>query len=212
MKSLSIKHLLAIAAIACCSVNLFANNTKVIEPNVSVNAQKASIKSTKVECSGDIQIPDSITENSTKYPVTEITDGAFFKHNKITSVIIPGTVEFIGPKAFHACNRLKSVTCSNPIPPYCIEAFSNKANMTLYVPSKSINLYRNADEWKEFGSILPIKNSSKVAKKEGNKNKADKNKSKSKKDSKKKDSKKKSSKDNKKKKSSPKKKQSNSRD
>ena len=84
--------------------------------------------------------------------------------------------------------------------------------MTLYVPSKSINLYRNADEWKEFGSILPIKNSSKVAKKEGNKNKADKNKSKSKKDSKKKDSKKKSSKDNKKKKSSSKKKQSNSRD
>ena len=56
--------------------------------------------------SSDIEIPSEING----YTITEIGNQAFFRNNKIKSVVIPGTVENIGAEAFFFCENLTNVT------------------------------------------------------------------------------------------------------
>ncbi|MBO5988808.1 MAG: leucine-rich repeat protein [Paludibacteraceae bacterium] len=79
---------------------------------------------------------------------------------KITEVTIPNSLIEIGKYSFSGC-ELKSITCNCANPPamyYKYESgfYGVDKNIPVYVPSKSVEKYKNADDWKEFKNILPI--------------------------------------------------------
>ena len=138
-----------------------------------------------VDCTGltSITIPNSVTSigdgtfwrcsslTSITIPnsVTSIGDEAFYSCDSLTSVVIGNNDNLsIGFGAFIYCENIQSVTCYANVPPMIIipdvhEGYdgvifnSNMLHkMRLYVPAKAISQYKEAEEWKGFGQILPI--------------------------------------------------------
>ena len=109
-------------------------------------------------CSGltEVMIPNS---------VTTIGNGAFSHCDGLTSVTIPESVTTIGNWAFRYCENLTSVTVYNPEPVdinIVVFAGVDCTKCKLYVPKGSVEAYRNAAGWREFGEILPIDESSAI--------------------------------------------------
>ena len=93
--------------------------------------------------------------------LTDIEHGAFEGCTQLSSILIPKNVTFIGCSAFAECTGLMEVICLAPTPPIAgvsanpspsdwMFAGVDIANVRLYVPMESIELYRNADQWKDF--------------------------------------------------------------
>lgn len=84
-----------------------------------------------------------------------------FESCSASSIILPSTVTSIGNYAFYDCSNLASLTIYAQEPPTCNHStfydFTNKDNCTVYVPASAIELYTNAEYWKDF-TILPITN------------------------------------------------------
>lgn len=85
----------------------------------------------------------------TLFNTTIISENAFNRCNKLTSVIIPETVTTIRTGAFANCTRLSSVTIYATTPPSISRSinplpFDNTSNdLVIYVPSESVNAYKN---------------------------------------------------------------------
>ena len=95
-----------------------------------------------------VNIPSTVIYQGTTYVVTSIESKAF-SGSSITSVIIPNSVTNIGQYAFESY-RLSFIICNANTPPLIAEMFYNSymySEVTLYVPSASINLYKNAEQW-----------------------------------------------------------------
>ncbi len=103
---------------------------------------------------------ESLTSITIPSKVVTIGASAFSGCSKLTSVTIPATVNTIGTYAFSRCTRLRSVYMYNPTPPESLypNVFLgvDKQNCILYVPKGSGNLYRNANQWKDFVNIIEI--------------------------------------------------------
>ena len=88
-----------------------------------------------------------------------IGEYAFSQCRALRSVNIPSRVTTIESYAFSYCKSLTSVT-SEMVEPLSLpsDVFFNAsvANATLYVPAESVEAYKNADQWKDFGQVLPI--------------------------------------------------------
>ena len=98
---------------------------------------------------GEYTIPNS---------VTEIDIFAFAMCIDLTAVHIPETVDTIRNQAFFECTNLTSIRCDALTPPFLdhtVFFHVDCPNIPLYVPVASIDLYKAADQWKEF-IILPI--------------------------------------------------------
>ena len=74
-------------------------------------------------------------------------------------VNIGENVSVLNDYAFYSCNNLQIVKCYAMIPPMCVSTvFANvdKSTCKIYVPVGTLELYRNADVWKDFVNILEI--------------------------------------------------------
>ncbi len=85
--------------------------------------------------------------------------GYTFSSVGASSIILPSTITNLGNYVFSYCENLASLTIYAQEPPTCNSStfsdFTNKDNCTIFVPASAIELYSNADYWKDF-TILPI--------------------------------------------------------
>jgi len=89
--------------------------------------------------------------------INEIGNNAFSNNTVLNSIIIPSSVKKLGDNFISGCNGLTSLTINSSIVPN----FSNKTfegakqNLTLYVPEKSIDVYKKSLEHFNF-TILSL--------------------------------------------------------
>jgi len=103
----------------------------------------------------------SLTTVTIPNSVAYIADGAFHLCRNLTSVIIGNSVRTIGHGTFSSCRNLRSVTSHALIPPVLKSRVFQEVNMrraTLHVPKESIDLYRQAEGWRNFRRIVAIEN------------------------------------------------------
>ena len=88
--------------------------------------------------------------------VETIGDSAFEDCTSLTSITIPETVFEIGGSAFRDCTSLTSVYCKPTTPPSGNSGmFSNNASgRKIYVPTESVDAYKEADGWKDYADYI----------------------------------------------------------
>ena len=89
-----------------------------------------------------------------------------FSGTKLTELVLPASLQSIGMYAFDMCTSLTKVTCYATTAPIMSDGESeykyhvflrvSVSDIPLYVPTGSIDVYEEANQWKEFGQILPI--------------------------------------------------------
>lgn len=93
-----------------------------------------------------------------------IRECAFSYNSSLKKLVLPNSLEEIGREAFSdLC--LDTIVISAPVPPeICDDTFDPKTylNCTLYVPTESIDLYKEAYGWKGFWNIKGIDSFSSV--------------------------------------------------
>ena len=105
------------------------------------------------------EVENFIFEAGSKLRVIE--EGAFGNFEapggKLKSITIPASVESIGEQAFYQQPSLTSVTFESENPPklYDQSIFDSCSKLVaIYVPSASLELYKNADGWKEYADKI----------------------------------------------------------
>lgn len=88
--------------------------------------------------------------------VTEIKGNAFNGCGSLTGINIPGGVTSIGSYAFRNCTGLTSITISATTPPTLANAnaFTNTNDCPIYVPSGSVETYKEASGWSDYASRI----------------------------------------------------------
>ena len=107
---------------------------------------------------GTFFICTSLTSITIPNSVTTIGNYAFSSCRSLTSITIPNSVTSIGGETFNGCSSLKTVICEAvEVPELGVRVFRYMplSEATLYVPAQSLDDYKAADQWKEFGTILP---------------------------------------------------------
>lgn len=84
--------------------------------------------------------------------VTEIGANAFHDCSSLAEIVIPGSVTKIGERAFDGCSSLTEIYIKSNTPPiiyYTIFEWGIIDN--IYVPSDSVEAYKNSDTWGSYG-------------------------------------------------------------
>ena len=125
-KILSLFMTICMVASLISAVPITANAETYGELTYSVNTDSTITITGCAESAVSIKIPGKIDGKS----VTKIADNAFKEHEKLKSVIIPGSVTSVGYMAFYNCSALTSVTIGSGVTSIGSSAFSNCTALT----------------------------------------------------------------------------------
>lgn len=92
----------------------------------------------------DVVIPESVFYEGKTYPVTGISDDAFYNCFTLTSITIPNSVTSIGNSAFYGCSSLTSITIPNSVTTIGYNAFKNCSALTSVTISNSMTTIGNS--------------------------------------------------------------------
>ena len=101
----------------------------------------------------------SLTSITIPNSVTSIKLYAFAGCRSLISVTIPNSVTSIEEAAFSGCDSLITVICETEEVPWLgsyVFRYTPITEATLYVPEQSLDDYKAANQWKDFGRILPL--------------------------------------------------------
>ncbi len=87
--------------------------------------------------------------------VVQIEEDAFGRNKELRYVEIGKNVEYIGRAAFSESHHLQTIVSFSKTPPKASEAFFDLdfQRTVLEVPAGCVDLYRNADGWRQFANI-----------------------------------------------------------
>lgn len=88
--------------------------------------------------------------------ITEIRSMAFYRCDALPSIIIPSSVTSIEEQAFRNCYLLENVTVNALTPPTLgFNPFGGTSeNLVIYVPSESVDTYKEASGWSSYASRI----------------------------------------------------------
>ena len=90
--------------------------------------------------------------------VTTIIADAMWNVDGLTALTLPASITTIYHNAVGYGPNLTDIYCYAIIPPTCNEAWNNlnRSACTLHVPTIAFEDYKNANEWSDFGHIVPM--------------------------------------------------------
>ena len=91
--------------------------------------------------------------------VRKIAYIACSESEKLTTVTIPANVTCVEDSAFYKCTSITDIYFyAEQVPETDKDVFadSNYKNATLHVPANAVEAYSNAEQWKDFGSIVAL--------------------------------------------------------
>ena len=109
MKQNYFRHILLCLCLLAGTTTALAATIQIDGIYYSISSGVASASSGRY-ATGEVTIPDSVTCEGVTYPVTSISDRAFYLNTGMTSIAISANVEYIGTLSFSSCRNLASVT------------------------------------------------------------------------------------------------------
>ncbi len=90
--------------------------------------------------------------------ISSIGARAFKDCSNISNVILGKNVTSLGVNCFQGCEKVMNVKSYNPIPPVGAPGFPQTVvdNGTIFVPTESVEDYKDSDTWWEFFNIRPF--------------------------------------------------------
>ena len=159
------KKLFTLFLLVSCALNMCAEMLQyggiyynILNDSTLEVAVQPSCSSTN-ECLTYTNFIPGLISGVKKYTVVGVVDSAFYKYSTLAFVKISLNMTYIGTKAFYGCTSLTKVisdAVNVPILGDSVFVGCPLADATLYVPEESVEQYRSAEQWKEFGTILPI--------------------------------------------------------
>jgi hypothetical protein len=146
-----------------------ANPNYASVDGVLFNKSKTQIIQYPAGKAGAYTIPNSVTSIGLAFQgcsnlaaitipnsVTSIGQLAFNGCSSLTAITIPASVTSIGWGAFFNCSSLATIEVNWGIPIAIADLVSefNTYNCTLIVPAGKVDIYRAADVWKKFATII----------------------------------------------------------
>ncbi len=119
-------------------------------------AKTVSIKATNNNISGDISIPEEITDSTTDitYSVTSIGRQAFYGSG-LTNITIPDFVTTMDDEVFYNCKSLASVTIGNSVTRIPYQTFWGCSSLTsVTIPASVTSMGGNA--FRECSSLTSV--------------------------------------------------------
>lgn len=101
----------------------------------------------------------SLSEITFNEGLYQIADNAFYDCDALTEVTLPSSLVLCHESPFDYCDNLMKVTCLSIEPPYMTDQIPYGLGMEgrkLYVPSISLNVYKQTTGWDKFQTIKPI--------------------------------------------------------
>ena len=150
--------------------HLYLNNEEIIDleipdgvTSISANAFRYCIGINSVKMPQSVnKIGEQAFANCSNLEDVEISDNLQKLENKtfygckIKKVTIPSSVQYIYSQVFDACYSLESVRVKAETPPFLNPTAFSNYNIPLYVPAESVDAYKAAEPWKNFGVIQEI--------------------------------------------------------
>ena len=147
--------------------NLGGNNGLTVGSILNIKTKEAMItrvnedyrdRHTETLVKGNVVITPELTYNSNTFTVKRICDQAFMNASELTGITIPESVTEIGSQAFYNCTGLGEIhtQITNPAhAPLGNNVFYGvpKTTCKLFVPRGTLQLYKNAAQWKDFLNI-----------------------------------------------------------
>lgn len=100
-----------------------------------LSADNATVEVKSGNYSGDIVIPEKVTDGGVEYTVTAIGNSAFYYCYSITSITMPNTITSIGESAFEVCVGIKTITIPESVTTIGNGAFGYCTSLTsLFIP------------------------------------------------------------------------------
>ena len=102
-----------------------------------------TITGTQADAEGTVIVPSTIGGK----PVTAIGGGAFANQSNLTSLVLPSTIQSIGPDAFAQCPALTDVTFSGPAPDAPEFVGLDPAVCTVHAPVAASGWDHETNQW-----------------------------------------------------------------